>query len=337
MSETAGVRLSGRKRVAVFFTGGTISMKFDPAVGAAVPSLSGQEILASVPRATDVAEIEVIEFGRFPGPHMTPRLMMRLSAQVAEALARDEVDGAVVTHGTDALEETAYLLDLTLRSEKPVAVVGALRNSSELGWDGPSNLLSAIRVAASDRARNLGVVVVMNETVLAASEATKTHTESFDSFQSPNFGPLGVIDGGEIIIRRLPSPVCHLETRGVAEPVWLIKVAAGFDSTLIDACIEAGAKGLVIEAMGRGNVPGEVMPGIRRAISSKIPVVVVSRCLRGRVHESYGYEGGGKQLLDAGVIFADFLNGQKARIKLMLALTITEDPARLKNLFRQHA
>jgi L-asparaginase len=324
---------TGKKRLAVFFTGGTISMKYDSAIGAAVPSLTGHEILASVPQTSDVADIEVIDFGRFPGPHMTPRLMLELSAQVREALSRDEIAGAVVTHGTDALEETAYLLDLTIRTQKPIAMVGAMRNSSELGWDGPSNLLSAVRVAASDRARGLGVVIVMNDTVLAASEATKTHTESFDSFQSPDFGPLGVIDKGKIIIRRLPYPRLYLETDSVAEPVWLIKVAAGMDSTLIDACLEAGAKGLVIEAMGRGNVPREIVPGIKRAISSKIPVVIVSRCQRGRVYESYGYEGGGKQLRDSGAIFGDFLNGQKARIKLMLALTISADPEELINLF----
>ena len=213
--------------------------------------------------------------------------------------------------------------------------MGALRNSSELGWDGPSNLLSAIRVAASDEARDLGVLVVMNETVLAASEATKTHTESFDSFQSPDFGPLGVIDKGEIIIRRLPFPRCYFETESVAEPVWLIKVAAGMDSTLIDAGLEAGAKGFVIEAMGRGNVPSELVPGIKRAISMKIPVVIVSRCPRGRVYESYGYEGGGKQLRDAGAILGGFLNGQKARIKLMLALTVSETAADLADLFDQ--
>jgi L-asparaginase len=324
---------SGKKRLAVFFTGGTISMKYDSAIGAAVPSLTGHEILASVPQTSEVADIEVIDFGRFPGPHMTPHLMLGLSAQVREALSRDEIAGAVVTHGTDALEETAYLLDLTIRTHKPIAMVGAMRNSSELGWDGPSNLLSAVRVAASDKARGLGVVVVMNETVIAASEVTKTHTESFDSFLSPDFGPLGVIDKGEVIIRRLPSPRHYIETDSVEGPVWLIKVAAGMDSTLIDACLEAGAKGLVIEAMGRGNVPREVVPGIKRAISSEIPVVIVSRCQRGRVYESYGYEGGGKQLRDLGAIFGDFLNGQKARIKLMLALTISADSAYLIHLF----
>ncbi|HVG21720.1 MAG TPA: asparaginase [Blastocatellia bacterium] len=322
-----------KKRLAIYFTGGTISMKYDPEIGAAVPALSGREILNAVPGAGEVADVEVIDFGRYPGPHMTLRLMMALSLQVRETLSRPDIDGVVITHGTDTLEETAYLLDLTTASEKPAAFVGAMRNSSELGWDGPSNLLSAMRVAVSDAARGLGVTVVMNETVLAASEATKTHTESFDSFQSPEFGPLGVVDKGEVIIRRAPRERAHLDTTEIAEPVWFIKMGAGFDSTLIDACLKAGAKGLVIEALGRGNVPPESVPGITRAIAADVPVVLASRCLRGRVYESYGYAGGGKHLHNLGVIFADFMTGQKARIKLSLGLSITSKLSEIRGLF----
>jgi L-asparaginase len=322
-----------KKRIAVYFTGGTISMRHDAAIGAAVPALSGREILDNVPGVSEVADVEVIDFGRFPGPHMTLRLMMELSARVRAGLARDDVDGVVVTHGTDTIEETAYLLDLTTRSDKPIVFVGAMRNSSEMGWDGPSNLLSAMRVASCEDARGLGVMVVMNDTILAAGEATKTHTESFDSFQSPDLGPLGLVDRGEVIIRRAPAMRDHLAASDIAEPVWLIKMAAGFDSTLIDACVASGAKGLVIEALGRGNVPPECVGGITRAISGGLPVVMVSRCPRGRVYDSYGYEGGGKHLRNLGVIFADFLNGQKARIKLALALGVTEDPAEVRDFF----
>ena len=307
-------------------------MKYDHAIGAAVPALSGREILDAVEGADKVAEVEVIDFGRFPGPHMTPRQMMKLSNQVRETLSRADIDGVVVTHGTDTLEETAYLLDLNIDSDKPVAFVGAMRTSSELGWDGPSNLLTAMRVAASESAQKLGVLVVMNETVLAASEATKTHTESFDAFQS-EFGPLGVVDKGEVIIKRTPLGRAYLNTMEIAEPVMLVKMAAGLDSTLINTCIESGARGLVIEALGRGNVPPESVPGIARAIAADIPVVLVSRCVRGRVYESYGYVGGGKQLRNIGVIFADFLNGQKARIKLSLALAITTSLPEIRALF----
>ncbi|HET9533072.1 MAG TPA: asparaginase [Blastocatellia bacterium] len=321
------------KRIGIYFTGGTISMQFDPEIGAAVPALSGREIIDSVPGLTDMADIEIIDFGRFPGPHMTLRRMMELSNRVRETLARDEIDGVVITHGTDTLEETAYLMDLTVASEKPVVFVGAMRNSSEIGWDGPSNLLAATRVASSQAARRLGTMVVMNETVLAASEATKTHTESFDSFQSADFGPLGVIDKGEVIIRRSPSVREHIATDSIAEPVFLLKAAAGFDSTLINACLDAGAKGIVIEALGRGNLPPDSVPGIERALSAHLPVVLTSRCLRGRVYESYGYAGGGKHLRNLGVIFADFLNGQKARIKLALALAQTDNVSYIRELF----
>jgi L-asparaginase len=322
-----------KKRLAIIFTGGTISMKHDPAIGAAVPALSGHEILDLAQGANQIADLEVIEFGRYPGPHMTLPRMMTLSTQVRAALERNDVDGIVITHGTDTLEETAYLLDLTTASDKPVAMVGAMRNSSEMAWDGPLNLLSAMRVAAADGARGLGVLVVMNDTILAAGEATKTHTESSDAFQSVDFGPLGVVDRGEVIIRRARRTRQHLPASEIIEPVFLIKLAAGVDATLIDAAIDGGARGLVIEALGRGNVPPPTMPAIRRAIAAGLPVVLVSRCLRGRVFDSYGYEGGGRQLREMGVIFTNFLNGQKARIKLALALSLTDDPAQLQPLF----
>ncbi len=308
-------------------------MKYDPQIGAAVPALSGREILDHVTGLDAVASTEVIDFGRYPGPHMTQPLMMELSARVRETLLREDIAGVVVTHGTDTLEETAYLLDLTISNPKPVVFVGAMRNSSEMGWDGPSNLLSAIRVAASERARNLGVMVVMNETMLAASEATKTHTEAFDTFQSPDLGPLGVIDKGEVIIRRAIVGRETLNATRLAAPVFLIKLVAGMDSTLIDAALDANAKGLVIEGLGRGNVPAECVPGIKRAIEKNIPVVAASRCLRGRVFESYGYEGGLKQLRNLGVIRAGFLNGQKARIKLALALGLEKDLNEIRALF----
>ena len=323
-----------KKRVAIYFTGGTISMKYDREIGAAVPALSGREIVENVPGLADEIDYDIVDFGRFPGPHMTPRRMMDLSFRIRETLGRNEVDGVVVTHGTDTLEESAYFLDLTIAGDKPVVFTGAMRNSSEIGYDGPANLLTSARTAASEAARGLGVLVVLNDTVLAAAEATKTHTESFDSFQSPEFGPLGVVDKGAVIIRRSPLKRDHIPAAVVTEPVFLLKLAAGVDSTLIDACLDAHARGIVVEGLGRGNVPPEVVPGIGRALESGIPVVLTSRCQRGRVYQSYGYEGGGKRLLDMGVIFADFMNGQKARIKLMLTLTMTGDIAEVRRAFR---
>jgi L-asparaginase len=259
--------------------------------------------------------------------------MMELSNLVRQELARSDIDGVAITHGTDTLEETAYLLDLTVDNQKPVAVTGAMRNSSETGWDGPANLMAAVRVAASAEARGLGTMVVMNETILAAADVSKTATESFDAFESPDFGPIGVIDKGRVIIRRMPLNRSFVNTSQIMDRVFLIKVASGSDSTLIEACLGAGARGLVIEAMGRGNVPPGCVTGITTAISTGVPVIMVSRCQRGRVYDSYGYPGGGKQLKTLGVISGGFLNGQKARIKLALALSLTTDAAEIRKLF----
>jgi L-asparaginase len=322
-----------RKRVAIFFTGGTISMKYDPQIGGAVPILSGKDIVASVPGLSAVADYDIIDFGRYPGPHMTPQRMMELSNRVRQELTRTDIDGVAITHGTDTLEETAYLLDLTVDNQKPIAITGAMRNSSEVGWDGPANLLAAVRVAASAETRGLGTMVVMNDTLLAAADASKTATESFDAFESPDFGPIGVVDKGRILIRRMPLNRGFINTSQIMDRVYLIKITAGSDSTLIEACLAAGARGLVIEAMGRGNVPPGCVTGITNAISSGVPVVVVSRCQRGRVFESYGYPGGGKQLKTLGAISGGFLNGQKAKIKLALALSLTGDTAEIRKLF----
>src|SRR5262245_146085 len=193
-----------KPRLAAFFTGGTISMRFDPATGGAVPALSGHEIIAVVPGLAGIDDFDLIDFGNVTGPHMTPPRMMELARAAREKLADESVAGAVVTHGTDTLEETAYLLDLVSNEEKPVVFVGAMRNSSELSWDGPGNLRSAFRVAVDPQARGLGVIVAMNDQLIAAAEATKTHTESTDTFQSRDFGPLGFVDKDRVIVTRRP-------------------------------------------------------------------------------------------------------------------------------------
>lgn len=322
-------------KVAVIFTGGTISMKVDPRINAAIPALSSEEIMAMVTNIEKFTEIEIINYGEYPGPHMTPDMMLELSKLVQKTVERDDINGVVITHGTDTLEETAYLLDLTIKSEKPVVVVGAMRNSSELGYDGPSNLSAAICTAISKNAMNKGVLVVMNNEVNAASQVTKTNTLSLDTFKSPEFGPLGIVDNDEVIFYRDIVKHDHIETDTIESKVALIKCAAGMNSDLIDYCIDAGYKGIVIEAMGRGNVPPEMVNGIKRSIDKNIPVVIVSRCPTGRVLDTYGYPGGGKNLRNIGAIFGDNLPGQKARIKLMLILSITNNINTIRELFEK--
>jgi L-asparaginase len=295
-------------------------MRIDPKTGGAIPALSGAEILAQVPGLDSIAEFEVIDFARLPGPHWTPEKMMGLAQVVKDKLADKTIAGAVVTHGTDTLEETAYLLDLVLNEEKPVVFVGAMRNSSELSWDGPENLRSAVRVAVDPQARGLGVIVAMNEQLIAASEATKTHTESTDTFQSRDFGAIGFVDKDRVIVMRRPFDREHIATAKVEDRVDVLKMFAGADGRFINYAIDDGARGLVIEGLGRGNVTVAALPAIEKAIRKKIPVVISSRCPRGRVLDTYGYEGGGKQLTRMGAILGGMLPSHKARIKLMLAL-----------------
>jgi L-asparaginase len=321
------------KKVAVIFNGGTITMKVDPRIHAAVPTLTGEEIMSMVTGIEKYAQIESHTFSNLPGPHMTPETMLELSKYIQGLLAREDICGVVVTHGTDTLEETAYLLDLTINNEKPVVVTGSMRNSSELGYDGPANLAASICTVISNEARNRGVLVCLNDELNCASEVTKANSMSLDTFKSPNFGPIGIIDSNEVIFYRDSLKKQHIITDKVESRVDLIKCAAGMDSKFIDFCIEQGSKGLVIEGFGRGNIPPMMVEGIERAIKKGIPVVLVSRCFQGRVLDSYGYPGGGKVLRNLGVIYGDNLPGQKARIKLIVALGKTSNFSEIKDIF----
>lgn len=323
------------KTIQLIFTGGTISMQIDPHLGAAVPTLSGHEILSTVTHLDAHIHCRSFDYGQLPGPHMTPQTMWDLAGVIRRFLDDEAVDGVVVTHGTDTLEETAYFMDLLLDSEKPVVFTGAMRNASELGFDGPSNLRDAILVAAAPAARSMGVLVCLNEQIVAAAEATKTHTEEQGTFQSPNFGPLGIVDTGKVLFYRRPILRQTIPAMRLEEPVDLFKMYTGADDRFIRYAVDSGSQGLVIEALGRGNVPPAVVPGIEYALSKGLPVVITSRAVRGRVLDVYGYEGAGKRLRQLGAIFADYLNSQKARIKLMLALGATHDPSQVRQYFEE--
>ena len=321
--------------VAVVFTGGTISMSIDKRLGAAIPSLTGAQILSMVTNIDRLAAIEPVTFAEIPGPHMNPERMMQLSHLVQQLVMREEMTGVVITHGTDTLEETAFLLDLTVRTSKPVIIVGAMRNSSELGYDGPSNLAAAVCTAISPDARDKGVLVVMNNEVNAASEVTKMNTLRLNTFQSLEFGALGIVDNDEVIFHREVVHRQHLSPKSLENRVSLIKCAAGMDDRMIRFCVTEGDRGIVVEAMGRGNVPPAMISGIREAIRTGVIVVIVSRCPTGRVFDTYGYAGGGRELRAMGAIFGGDLPGQKARIKLMLALGVTQSHAAIKHIFEQ--
>jgi len=328
--------MTTRRHVHVLFTGGTISMRVDPGTGAAVPAMSGEEIVARVHGLRKEARLTLEDYARLPGPHVTPHWMWRLRGRVAEALADPAVDAVVLTHGTDTLEETAFLLDLTLDSEKPVVFCGAMRTVSDPGWDGPANLMTAVRTAVHPDARARGVLVAVGEQVHAAAEATKWHTQSLATFRSAR-GPLAVLDHGQVVFQRPAFHAPALKARRLVSEVDLHTMAAGTDDALLRASLARGARGIVVAATGAGNVPPVCLPGLRAALAASVPVVLVSRCAEGRVAPLYGYEGGGQMLRDLGVIFGQDLPGPKARIKLMVALGATSDIAQIREIFESSA
>jgi L-asparaginase len=306
--------------IVLLFTGGTISMRHDPAAGGAVPSLSGRDIVALAPAIEQIATVEIVDFGAYPGPHMTTERMWALRNALEDQLARPEVQGIVVTHGTDSLEESAYLVARSLSASKPIVFTGAMRTSSDLGWDGPANLGAAVRVAASEEAAEYGVLVAMSDRIFSALDVTKAHTHTVDAFESPGLGPLGVIDDGQVIFRRalpeLPAPVT---TTALGGPVDIVYAWAGADSRLLDAS-RSEARGVIVAGMGRGNVPPAMIDGIDRWHAEGKPVVIASRVQRGRVGRTYGYPGGARRLHDRGAILGGSRRPQQARIDLMLAL-----------------
>lgn len=321
------------KKILVVFTGGTFSMMIDEKTGGAVPRYSGIELLGMMPEVKSLAEIECLDFGKYPGPHITPELMLDLSKKINSKLKADKFDGVIVTHGTDTLEETAYFLDLTIRTEIPIVVIGAMKNSSEPDWDGPRNLIDALHICLNGNSINLGVLVCLNGEINAASEVTKIYSDSVESFKSLDFGNLGFVQNGRVIFNRLPRRLETIETGKINSNVDLLTVYAGMDEKFFKFSADSKVDGIVVEALGVGNVPPPAFEGIKYAVEKGIPVVLTSRCPAGETDYIYSYPGAGKHLHDLGVIFSDYLNGQKARVKMMIVLGLTNKIEEIRKYF----
>lgn len=318
-------------RILVLTTGGAIATRRGPATAGALPSLKNDELLAMLPRSG----IELIfeEFANLPSSHLTPLNALELSRRVAGALARNEIDGVVITHGSDTLEETAYLLDLTLRLPKPVVLTGAMRATTNVGYDGLANLAAAVRVAGAPQARELGVVVVFDETIHAAVEVQKVHAQARDAFASPGTGPIGRVEGERVWLAHRPVQRQHIPCERLEEMVDLIRVTQGADVRLLRHSIEDGVAGIVIEAFGSGRLPPWWLPHITEAVKRRTAVVIASRCGAGGLGDDYGYVGAFHDLRRLGVLFAHHLSGPKARIKLMVALGAARGPNELRSFF----
>src|SRR5712692_1986635 len=324
--------------VSLIATGGTIAMKIDPVKKAPVPAISGEDLVATVPEIAQVARVEVQNLSNVPSDYMDPDRWVQLQKAVSESLAQKEVAGVIVSHGTDTLEETAWFLDLTVDSEKPVVLIGAQRNASEKDFDGPRNLLNAARICVAPGARRMGAMIALNNQINAAREAVKTHTSDVETFKSGDFGLLGMADNDRVVWYRAPLRRQQVPLRPLAEGqhlprVDIVAMYGGADGALVRAAVAAGAKGLVIQALGWGNMNVPMFEAVKEQIAKGVPVVISTRVWNGRVLPNYGFEGGGKTLQQAGAIFADNLSPQKARILLMLALQTTSKAAELQKLF----
>lgn len=321
------------KKLVVITTGGTIAMKRNPLTGAISPAKSGAELLDSVPQLKKYAQFELVEFSNIDSSDMTPEMMFDLSRHVKKQIGRSDVGGVIITHGTDTLEETAYMVDLLVDVPKPIVLTAAMKSFDELGTDVPTNLLASVKAAASDACPQSGVLVVLNDEIHSAREVRKTYTSNVATFESPGYGPLGIVDEDRVIFFRKSLIRETIPCTKIESNVALFKMTAGDDGGLIGYAIEKGVKGMVIEGLGRGNIPSPAAQQALRAISKDIPVVITSRCFKGRVLGIYGGTGGGKKLHEAGIIYGGDLSGQKARIKLMVALGYSSHTQEIKNLF----
>jgi L-asparaginase len=329
-------------RVRLLATGGTISNR----VGG---RLTAEELVKSMPGVERYATPEFEQFSNLASSELTLDQWLALSKRINELFATDRsLEGIVVTSGTDTLEELAYFLDLTVRSDKPVVVVGSMRNPSTLGYEGAANLLEAFRVAASPDARSKGVLVVLNDEINAAREVTKTDALRLHTFQSRSVGILGVVDADRVVFyrtdvkRHTAASEFDVSTVATLPRVDVILVYQGADGDLIRSAVDNGAKGLVLATAGAGATSGTQQEGIVYALKKGVPVVITTRTGSGRIAPPRGNGRGGppdSPLNDEERrrrIAGEDLAPVKARILLMLALTRTSDAAQIQRMFSEY-
>lgn len=319
------------KHLLVIHTGGTISMSQVQSNKVVTNDINPISMHQDV--INQYAQIDELNPFNVPSPHMTIQHVKQLKDIILEAVSNKYYDGFVITHGTDTLEETAFLLDLILGIEQPVVITGAMRSSNEIGSDGLYNYISAIRVASDEKARHKGVMVVFNDEIHTARNVTKTHTSNTNTFQSPNHGPLGVLTKDRVQFHHMPYRQQALENVNEKLNVPLVKAYMGMPGDIFSFYSREGIDGMVIEALGQGNIPPSALEGIQQLVSLNIPIVLVSRSFNGIVSPTYAYDGGGYQLAQQGFIFSNGLNGPKARLKLLVALSNNLDKAEIKSYF----
>jgi L-asparaginase len=311
-------------KVHLLATGGTIA-------GGRGGSLGAGDLASLIPDLANVAEVSVEDFSRIGSSRMNPELQFGLAQRVRSLFEdRPDLAGIVVTHGTDSLEETAFLLDLVLPPGKPVVFAAAQRPPRETDTDGPRNLLNAIRIAALPGTRDLGVLVTLNDEIHAARDVRKTHAIAVNAFVSPGVGPIGQVDSGRVYLFHRPARPLTIETARVEPRVDLVTLYGGSDGRAIRQAADAGARGIVVETFGRGNLPPEAMEAVREARAKGVVVAFTTRTGGGRVEI-------GEEAQRAGVVSAEDLDGLKARIVLVVALGAGADESRIATFYRRLA
>lgn len=302
-------------------------MRPDPATGKLVPLVSGGELVEML-RWADAPPLELDDFVSVPSFDVHGPVALSLARRVLEHVGRADVRGVVVAHGTDTMEESVYLIDRLLGSEVPVVLTGAQRGADQSDADGPRNLREAILVAASEVARGLGALVVFAGEIHAAREVRKVHTSALRGFASPGFGAVGHVDADRVVVRRAVRRAPALPVPERLATVDLHRLYAGSDGRFVRHSLATGAEAIVLEGTGRGNANEQVVAAVAEATSRGVPVVICSRCAAGRVEPVYG-RGGGRDLAEAGALFAGDLAGPKARVLLQAGLAAGLDATAL--------
>lgn len=316
--------------------GGTIVMVPQDSGGIA-PGLTAEQLLASVPSLGQVADLNVITKQGLPSASLSLSSTAALAREI-DALYQQGADGVVVVQGTDTIEETAFLLDLLVQSNRPLVVSGAMRGPAMPGADGPANLYAAVLVAASSGAADMGTLVVLNDQIHAARFVHKAHTHLPSAFTSPAAGPVGVVVENRARFHfMLPASIKYsVDPSFACAPVALIKVALGENAWMLDQLLELDYRGVVVEGVGAGHVPADLVPGIERLARHK-PVVLSSRIYGGgSLTQTYGYAGSEIDLLGRGVISGGLLSGVKARLLLSVLLGLGEDSGAVRGLFQRY-
>jgi L-asparaginase len=319
--------------VCIVATGGTIASRFDAKLGGPVAAASAEELIAAVPGLHEAAHIRAVQHTNVNSPRLDTPTVLALRVCLRRLLADEEVAGAVVMHGTATLEETAYLLELTLDGDKPVVVTGAQRNADERDADGPRNLLYAVRIAGDPVSAGRGVMVAMGGEIHAARDAVKAHSAFVNAFTSRDGGRIGMVSENGVVYFSRPERRLHLDVSEVKTNVQLVVMTQGSNDLLLRACIAGKADGIVVDGVGSGNVNMPFYEAVCDALAAGIPVVISSRHLAGTPHASKGYPGSLTSMLERGAVSAGYLSGIKARILLMVALARTQDRNALREIF----